>query len=162
MTSPSTHGQIAHLLYQPAPSEDKEPYGYVRVPRETVTLIAKHGIEGDCKAGKNPKRNLNIMASETVAQLAAEGFKTQPGEMGEQIQLSGIDVNNLKRGDRLQIGSAVVEITMLRTGCSWFEKIQTFSPSVVKGRLGQMASVIEGGEIRVGDPVRVLERVLSD
>jgi MOSC domain-containing protein YiiM len=159
MTAPSTNGHIAHLLYQPAPSEDKEPYGYVRIPRDTVTLIAGHGIEGDRKAGKNPKRNLNIMASETVKALAAEGFKTQPGEMGEQIQLSGIDVNALKRGDRLQIGSAIVEITMPRTGCAWFEKIQTHSPKTVQGRLGQMASVIEGGEIRVGDPVRVLEQV---
>ena len=39
------------------------------------------------------------MAAETIEVLATEGFKTSPGELGEQIVVRGIDVDRLKPGD---------------------------------------------------------------
>ena len=152
--------EIYSLVYQPAPSEQVEPYHYNRVPVQQINLIAGYGIEGDQKAGHNPNRHLNIMSYEITQALKAEGFKAEPGELGEQIIVRGLDVSTLAEGDRIQLGdSAIAEIVKPRTGCDWFEMIQGKSPSLAQNRLGMMARVIESGVVKVGDPVRVLERI---
>jgi MOSC domain-containing protein YiiM len=152
--------EVYSLVYQPTPSEHVEPYHYTRVPVEQVNLIAGHGIEGDDKAGHNPNRHLNIMSYEIVEALKAEGFKAEPGELGEQIIVRGLDVSTLVEGDRIQLGvSAVAEIVKPRTGCDWFELIQGKSPSLVQDRMGMMARVVESGIVKVGDPVRIVEKI---
>jgi MOSC domain-containing protein YiiM len=150
--------EIYSLVYQPAKSPNKPPYRYTRGPVESVKLIAGHGIEGDHKAGCNPKRQLNIMSYETLLILREEGFKVNPGEMGEQIVIRGLDVATLSPGSHLQLGdSAVVEIGELREPCEWFQLIQGKSLKLAEGRVGVMARVIQTGIIRVDDPVKVLE-----
>lgn len=150
--------EIVSLCYQPKKSEHTPPYHYNRVPVEQVQLVAGRGIRGDRKAGHNPKRQLNLMSFETLETLRGEGFMTQPGEMGEQIVLRGLDVMSLPRGAQLQLGdSAIIEITMPRTPCDWFELIQQHPKESVIGRVGVLARVLTDGVVRVGDTVRVLE-----
>ena len=152
--------RIYSICYQPAPSQDKPPYRYNRVPIAKAELIAAHGIKGDRKAGRNPNRQLNLMSYETLAALSKDGYKVQPGEMGEQIIIEGLDVMSLQKGDRLMIGeNACIEITKPRTPCDWFEKIQGKSPEEAAGRVGMLAKVIVSGQICVGDSVKVVEKV---
>lgn len=150
--------EIYSLVYRP--TKDRPEDHYSRVPVEQVNLIADHGIEGDTKAGGSPERNLNIMFYEIMQALSGEGFKTQPGEMGEQVIVRGLDVNTLAAGTRLQFGdSAVIEVIKPRTGCDRFQAIQGKKPSEARDRLGVMARVVEGGSVRVGDAVLVREPV---
>ncbi len=152
--------EIKSICYQTAASEMVEPYHYNRTSIDYVELIAGHGIEGDRKAGRNPKRQLNIMSAAMVATLQAEGYQTAPGELGEQLVISGLDAMTLERGSRLQFGdSAIIEITMPRTPCSWFELIQGKTMAETAGRIGVMATVIASGSIAIGDPVIQLETV---
>ena len=146
---------IASIVYKPKGLGDDPETHYLRVAVDEAELVAGRGIKGDLKG--TPNRPLNIMSVETLAALAGEGFKTGPGQMGEQIVFSGLDVDALAPGDRVQIGAeAVVEILSHRTGCSRFEAIQGHSPSLVQGRLGVMAKVVTGGPIKVGDTLTVL------
>ena len=150
--------EIYSIVYQPQPSraDDPDPK-FNRVSIDSGTLIADHGLEGDRKAGRNPNRQLNLIDHETLELLRAEGFQTEPGEMGEQIIVRGAGLDKLARGTRVRLGTdAEIEITFPRTGCSWLEKIQGQSKELTIGRLGVMARVISGGQIRVGDSVRVL------
>jgi MOSC domain-containing protein YiiM len=151
--------EVYSLVYSP---EHQEPADhYYRVAAETVQLVTGHGIKSDVK-GSQPERGLNIMAYETLQTLGAEGFMAQPGQMGEQITLRGLDVNALAAGTRLQLGdTAVVEIIKPRTGCDRFEAIQGRKRQEVDGRMGMMARVLVGGALRVGDSVTVLETVES-
>ena len=150
--------EIQSICYQTAASEMVEPYRYNRTPINQAELIAGHGIKGDRKAGRNPKRQLNIMSAAMVQTLKAEGYKTAPGELGEQLVINGLEVMSLQRGDRLQIGgSAIIEITMPRTPCDWFELIQGKTIAETTGRVGVMATVIQGGSIAVGDSVSIVE-----
>jgi MOSC domain-containing protein YiiM len=150
-------GTIHCLTYQTSPSEHKEPYHYNRTPADCLRLIAGHGIEGDFKAGRNPKRQLNVMALESLQALSQEGWHVGPGEMGEQIVLRGVDLMALAPGSRLRLGdSAVIEINFARTGCDWLAAIQSHDPQDAANRLGMMASVIESGDICVGAPVAVI------
>jgi MOSC domain-containing protein YiiM len=77
--------------------------------------------------------------------------------MGEQIVVAGIDTAAVAVGTRVRLGAAVVEVTLPRTGCSRFERIQGGrSKRSVTGRLGVMARVVEAGEVAVGDAVELL------
>lgn len=148
---------ISSIVYTPKSFGKKSTDKYDRVVSERVEVVAKHGIRGDRKAGGNPDRHLNIMTRETLDQMAREGFKTAPGEMGEQIVVSGLDMNALNPGDRVQLGeTAVVQIVQPRTGCAKFRTVQGHEPAEAANRLGMMATVISGGSIGVGDLVRVV------
>lgn len=139
------------------PSRDKLVDRYNRVRQSEANLIADHGIEGDVRSGGTKSRQLNIMSYEMLETLKGEGFHTEPGEMGEQMIIRGVEVDALKQGDRLRIGAdAVIEITKPRTGCEKFEAVQNKSPSLVENRMGMMARVVTGGTIREGDKVFVL------
>jgi MOSC domain-containing protein YiiM len=149
--------QIASIVFKPAGVDEPED-DYLRVDLDEATLIAGYGIDGDMKGG-HPDRQLNIMSYETLTNLRGRGFYTEPGQMGEQIVIHQLDVDNLPPGTRVQIGgSAVIEVVKQRTGCEKFERLQKRPRTQAAGQLGVIARVISGGQIRVGDPVKVLQQ----
>ena len=153
--------QIISIVYRPADVPAKPEDHYSRVPVESAVLVQDYGIEGDKKGG-HPKRQLNIMAQESMSALAKNGFQANPGELGEQIIINGLtqDLNTLPEGTQLQFGDhAIIEISTPRTGCDRFEAIQGRHPSEAAGQLGMMARVIQGGTINIGDQIKILEHV---
>lgn len=149
-------GRVVSIVYCPRDTQDRRPMGhYARVPLENARLVEGQGVEGDLK-GRSDSRQLNVMCAEVLEELRGEGFKVGPGEMGEQIVVEGIDPETLLKGTRLQLGRAVIEVGIPRTGCSRFEMIQGRPKQSVAGRLGVMARVVEGGEVAVGDEARLL------
>jgi MOSC domain-containing protein YiiM len=152
--------EIYSLVYKP--QDENAPDHYTRIPLESATLVAGHGIQGDLNGKGDPKRGLNVMSFETMAGLGGEGFQAQPGQLGEQIVVRGLDVDALPGGTRLQFGdSAVIEVVKLRTGCDRFEAIQGKSAKDAQGRLGIMARVVTGGTVRVGDPVTAVAELVG-
>jgi MOSC domain-containing protein YiiM len=148
-------GRLVSIVYKPAGAA-VFPAGYTRVPLQEAELVAGHGIAGDVK-GSGRDRQLNIMSAETTARLGAEGFVTEAGKLGEQLVLTGVDVDALPGGARLRIGEAAcVEVTIPRTGCAKLELHQGKPRQEAAGRLGMMARVVVGGRIAVGDPVTVV------
>lgn len=146
---------LINIMYKPKNAQPTNG-GYTRIPLQTAQLIAGHGIEGDTKGG-GATRHLNIMSVEIQNALAQEGFQTQPGQLGEQLIIEGLDVNTLPAGTRLQIGEqALVEIVEPRTGCAIFERHQDKQRQEASGRLGMIAKVITGGAIALGDTVSVI------
>jgi MOSC domain-containing protein YiiM len=148
-------GTVVSIVLKPKDGESRPTDRYNRVPAERVALEERRGIAGDRKGGTGT-RQLNVMHAELLAELATEGFKTGPGEMGEQVVIAGIDPAALTAGTRLRLGGAVVEVNIPRTGCARFEYIQGKPRAAAAGRLGFMATVVDGGEVAVGDAVEVL------
>jgi molybdopterin adenylyltransferase len=147
--------QIVSIVYKPADVEQHPEGNFARVPLNEARLIVDYGIEGDQNGGRID-RQLNIMGAEILSSLNERGFKTAPGEMGEQIILGGVDVGALQPGDTLVIGEAVrVEVIKNRTGCTRFQRIQGHPPSEAVGQLGVIARVVTEGVIRLGDSVQV-------
>jgi len=147
---------VVSLVCKPAHLPSRPPERYTREPLTEATLLAGHGIAGDRKGGKGD-RHINLMAAETLEQMRAEGFRTGPGEMGEQVVVSGLDLAALKPGERLRLGgNAVLCVVKPRTGCQRFREVQGQPLTGTTGRLGLMLTVEAGGVVRVGDPVEVL------
>jgi MOSC domain-containing protein YiiM len=146
---------VVSITYTPADLERKPSDRYARVALERATLVEGRGIEGDLK-GHSRTRQLNVMRSEDVEQLRAEGFRTAPGELGEQLVIAGLGRHALAVGSRLRLGdSVVVEVTEPRTGCGRFATIQGRAHNAADGRLGAMMRVLHGGEISIGAAVRL-------
>jgi len=148
--------ELVSITYNPRDVERRPADRYARVPLCRATLVEGKGIAGDLKVGGRT-RQLNVMRAETLAELAAEGRRTDPGELGEQLVIAGLDPAAFAEGTRLQLGDgAVIEVGIPRTGCTRFESIQGVSKQSVAGRLGVMARVVADGEVRVGDEVGVV------
>lgn len=147
--------------------------------RESIALIAGHGVQGDVHAGATRRkrrrfqatvevpnlRQVHLVQAELFDELAAKGFAVAAGEMGENVTTAGLDLLALPTGARLRLGeAAVVELTGLRTPC-W--KLDRWQPGLMAAmldrgprrkivrRAGVMAVVTSSGEVRAGDAITV-------
>src|SRR5688500_18934469 len=147
--------ELVSIVYKP---EDATPANraFTRVPVQEAQLEAGYGIVGDQKGG-NVYRQLNVTGAESIRSLEPAGYKTAPGQLGEQLVIAGFDIESLPEGTRLSVGdSAVIELLILREPCNRFESYQGRSLDGAVGKIGWMAAVISSGPIRVGDSVAVL------
>jgi MOSC domain-containing protein YiiM len=144
-----------------------------------IRLVRGLGVEGDAHLGETVKhrsrvardpsqpnlRQVHLIHAELHDQLRAAGFTIAPGRMGENVTTRGVDLLALPAGTRLRLGAvAVVELTGLRNPCVQLDGIQ---PGLMAATLdrdaagklvrkaGVMAIVLQGGEVRPGDPIGV-------
>jgi MOSC domain-containing protein YiiM len=151
--------KLVSITITPVGVERQPATHYAREAVSRADLIEQRGIDSDLK-GKGGARQINLMRAETIAELAAEGCKAAPGELGEQVVISGLPGESFQPGARLRIGhDAMLEIVKPRTGCDRFEAIQGRPRQSVSGRLGVLARVVQSGAIAVGDPVAIVTAV---
>lgn len=163
----------------------KDTPGIGKVPRDRITLIADHGVEGDYHAGpyvrhrsraatdatKPNLRQVHLIHRELFDEMAALGITVTPGAMGENITTSGLALLDLSPGARLEIGdAAIVEVTGLRNPCKQLDGVdsrllaqvaQKLADGSIARKAGVMGIVIEGGEVRAGDAIRVVPAALA-
>lgn len=145
--------------------------------QEAIKLLAGLGVEGDAHLGttvqhlypmrRDPTqpnlRQVHLIHAELHEELRVAGFEMAPGEMGENVTTSGIDLLGLPTGTRLHLGdAAIVEVTGLRNPCHQLNKLREGLMAATldrdaEGKLirkaGVMAVVIEGGVVRAGDRI---------
>ncbi|GAA3386100.1 MOSC domain-containing protein [Cryptosporangium minutisporangium] len=144
-----------------------------------IVLLAGLGVEGDAHAGVTVQhrsrvaadptqpnlRQVHLIHSELLDELAPHGYLVEPGGLGENVLTRGIDLLALPAGTVLRLGSdAVVEITGLRNPC---RQINGYRSGLMKAVLakdehgalvrkaGVMGVVRSGGAVRPGDPIEV-------
>lgn len=154
--------EIYSIMIKPSlKSKDNQAPSFSRIGVEEAMLEVGHGIKGDAKGSRHPDRQLNILSFSWIEGLQKLGYKTTPGSFGEQLIITGLDVEGLASGERLYLGEiAVIEIVKPRTGCERLEAAQDGLPvSGFGGEVGMLARVILGGVIRIGDPVITGEKL---
>lgn len=146
-------------------------YSFTKPNRDSVTLLAGLGVEGDVHAGVTVKhrsrvaqdptqpnlRQVHLIHQELFAELREAGFEVGPGDLGENVTTGGIDLLALPVGTLLHLGDeAVVEVTGLRNPCLQIDHFQDgLLKQVVVRKAGIMAIVTTGGVVRPGDAVEV-------
>ena len=80
-----------------------------------------------------------------------------PGAFAENILCEGIDLYKLPVGTKLRIGTALCEVTQIGKECHADCAIRQQAGDCVMPREGIFARVLEEGEARPGDEIRVLD-----
>jgi MOSC domain-containing protein YiiM len=119
-------------------------------PRERVLAIENQGFEGCAHA--NPPRREVLLASKD--HLDAVGV--EPGAIRENVTVEGADVQSWPVGQRVQVGDALLEITMVCDPCQRMDELRQGLRAELDDRRGMLAHVVEGGEIALGDPIQLL------
>ncbi|MFI9626550.1 MOSC domain-containing protein [Streptomyces sp. NPDC052042] len=156
-----------------------ETYAFSKPNRESVTLVAGLGVEGDAHAGATVRhrsrmaqdptrpnlRQVHLIHEELFGELRAAGFEVAPGDLGENVTTRGVDLLGLPVGTLLHLGDeAVVEVTGLRNPCLQIDTFQSGLLRQVVGRdaeghvvrkAGIMGIVTAGGVVRPGDSIGI-------
>jgi MOSC domain-containing protein YiiM len=87
------------------------------------------------------------------------GRELSPGTFGENLTISELESADFSIGDRLHIGSVILEVTAPRIPCVTLA-VRMGDPTFVKQfryaeRPGLYCRVIQAGSVQVGDPVRI-------
>lgn len=129
--------------------------------------VTELGLEGDRQRDKRyhggPERALCLFSLEEILTLQAEGHPIYPGSTGENVTVAGLDWTTVKIGDCLALGDEVlIQITSHAIPCSniaaSFEdgKFSRISHKTHPGGSRLYARILKTGELRVGQPVRVV------
>ncbi|HKP22491.1 MAG TPA: MOSC domain-containing protein [Dongiaceae bacterium] len=154
-------------------------HSFSKRPALSIRLIAGLGVEGDAHAGETVKhrsrvardptqpnlRQVHLIHAELLDELNAKGFTVKPGDMGENITTRGLDLLGLPTATLLMIGTAVIKLTGLRNPCVQLDRFQQGLMQATLERdadgnlvrkAGVMGVVLDGGDIHVGEGIRVL------
>lgn len=123
----------------------------------SAVLLAGHGVEGDSHAGRDPRRQVSLFSQEVLQQLLAEGFSLSAGELSANLFTANLALDKLKPGAQLRIGDAILEIVEARKPCRSITKIDNQLPKRLFGRCGQLATIVTGGTVRVGDSIAIID-----
>ena len=116
-----------------------------------ATAISAQGLEGDRSCSADNTRQVLVMDQETLDHLELE-----PGQIKENITTTGLDLSQAKAGEVFFIGDSVtMEIVGKCQPCGKMDAIRPGLRDRLDGRRGMLAMVINGGAIKVGDPVRI-------
>nr|UXE45587.1 hypothetical protein Hi04_10k_c4998_00030 [uncultured bacterium] len=146
MPSPSVEAIFLH-------GPEREPMTRV----EEANARAGLGLEGDRyfrPEGVDPDREITLIEVEAIEALNRD--KKVPLEIGESrrnVVTRGVALNDLV-GREFAVGATRLEGIRLCEPCNHLQKLTR--PGVLKGlvhRGGLRARIVQGGPIRVGDPV---------
>jgi MOSC domain-containing protein YiiM len=119
-------------------------------PLESARVFENEGVEG-CAHRRGGKRNVLFVAVEDLEALGVE-----PGAVKENFTVRGAEVMKWPLGQRLGIGDAEFEVSMICDPCELMETIRPGLLAEIDGRRGMLARVLKSGQVAVGDTITLL------
>lgn len=119
-------------------------------PRERVLAIESQGFEG-CAHANPPRREVLLASKEHLDAVGVE-----PGAIRENVTVDGADVHSWPVGQRVKVGEALLEITMVCDPCQRMDDLRAGLRGEIDGKRGMLAHIVEGGEIALGDAVELI------
>jgi hypothetical protein len=157
-----------------------DAHTFAKATLDRIELVAGLGVAGDAHAGATVRhrsrvradptqpnlRQVHLLPGELLDELLDAGYPVSPGRLGENVTTRGLDLLALPTGTLLRLGErALLSVTGLRNPCGQLNGVAPdlrqrlveldADGEVVRRRAGVMAVVVEGGEVRPGDPIEV-------
>jgi len=121
----------------------------------SCTLIKGQGMDGDAHAGMEI-RQVSLLARESVQKIRDKGLDVQYGDFAENFTTEGIILHTLPVGTNLKVGDTVLlRVTQIGKVCHDRCAIFAQVGDCVMPREGIFAEVLIGGEVRIGDAIRL-------
>lgn len=138
------NARVVHLQLKPA-------HGAPMRPVSAAEAVADHGLRGDAAFGRG-RRQVLLVERETL-----DEFGLRAGDLRENMTVEGLRLTGLPLGTHVLVGGARLEVTGDCAPCDFIEAKRPGLRAALAGRRGTLFRVAEGGEIRVGDEVRIVE-----
>src|SRR5258708_8044527 len=113
-----------------------------------MELRAGHGVVGDVNANPLSPRQLLVTRSEELMH-----FGIRPGDLRENIVVSGLDEEVFVPGTRLDVGAVSIRLTFHCEPCKRISHLVRSLKDVLNRR-GLLGVAPTGGIVAIGDPVR--------
>ncbi len=120
------------------------------VAHERLRAIEGQGLEG-CAHANPPRREVLFASLEHL-----ESVGVDPGAIRENLTVDGADVQRWPIGQRVRVGEAVFEITMVCDPCQRMDDLRQGLRAELDDKRGMLARVVESGEVAVGDEIELL------
>ena len=125
---------------------------------DEVTVDPERGLIGDRYEGTEPDSQVTLVAREDLDDAGSElGYPVPAGSTRRNIMIEGAVLWD-GVGRRLALGEAILQITQNADPCGLMETwVGPGARNALQKRSGVRATVLQGGRIRRGDLVAVLE-----
>ena len=149
------------------------------LPKRAIAegFLTPLGVRGDLHAHPQihggPRKAVLLIAAETVDELARRGYPVVYGSLGENLTTRGLDFRELRPGDQVRAGGALLEITQPRVPCGqldiygpgiqreiYDERVQAMEAGSPRwGMSGFHTRVVEEGPVRAGDIIAIVAKL---
>jgi len=137
--------------------------------------ITAQGLLGDVQRNRKyhggPHQALLLITQESLDEINALGFAVYPGALGENLTVTGLPRRELRAGQRLRAGQALIEITKLRQPC---RHLDVYGPGIQAkvyskrgapgegpwGLAGFYCRVLQPGPVFPGDIIEVIDHAV--
>ena len=146
------------------------------VPKRPLTsgVITPLGLAGDGHAHPQihggRRQAVLILAAEAIEELEARGYPVYYGAVGENLTTRGLDRRQLRIGQQIRAGAALLEITKVRGPCATLDvygrgiqqviydaQVRSGDASSPRwGMSGFYARVLQPGAVHPGDAIEVV------
>jgi MOSC domain-containing protein YiiM len=162
------NGRIVQLSLKPREGRARG------LPKRPVTAltVTTEGVQGDFnrwrteEAGGDPDQAVLLIRDETLADLRAEGWPVQRGELGENLTIADVPTGALHPGVQVRVGEVVLEVSKACDPCTVLYALPYVGVDrgaaflrALKGRRGWYARVIQGGTVNFDMPLVVEDPV---
>ena len=137
--------RVANLWTSPAKNSGRMD------ARDRVQAIEGHGLDGCAHARTGTKRQVLFASAQHLDDLGVEY-----GRIRENFTVEGADVHEWPVGQRVQVGDAEFEITMVCDPCERMDAIRPGLQAELDGKRGMLARVTKTGEVAAGDEINLL------
>ncbi len=120
-----------------------------------IELVRDYGVADDAHAG-DWHRQVSFLAEESIDVARENGLDVGYGDFAENVTTSGINIKEMPLGTLVKVGTATVEISQIGKVCHTRCAIYYLAGDCIFPREGVFGWVVEPGEVRIGDEIRVL------
>jgi MOSC domain-containing protein YiiM len=141
--------------------------GIYKLPAEGRLEVAEDGLvddqQADLRVHGGPDKAVYAYGTEDLAWWEEElGREMEPGLLGENLTVEGLDPSQAKVGERWRAGSTLLEVSEPRLPCAKVA-VKMGDPRFVRRfakalRPGAYLRVIEPGDLGAGDEVELVAR----
>ncbi|UCG66527.1 MAG: MOSC domain-containing protein [Deltaproteobacteria bacterium] len=120
-------------------------------------LREDYGLVGDAHADSSTRRQVSLLAIESIRKMRDLGVDIDPGDFAENLTCEGIDLVSLSVGTQFSVGKEVIlEVTQIgkdcHSGCAIYRQIG----KCIMPKEGVFAKVTKGGLVKAGDTINAI------